>query len=72
MSVMKTYMLVYNGHLPPGFRADCMSHQLDYMGALPLYNASAMFGNTCQIADGLPGTRSVGVFYQHPLLHSYS
>ncbi|KAJ7909066.1 hypothetical protein B0H13DRAFT_2494232 [Mycena leptocephala] len=64
MSVMKTYMLVYNGHLPPGFRADCMSHQLDYMGALPLYNASAMFGNTCQIADGLPGTR-----HDVPLVH---
>ncbi|KAJ7107049.1 hypothetical protein C8R44DRAFT_805162 [Mycena epipterygia] len=57
MSVIKTYTLLYDGHLPPGFRADCMAHQLDFFGALPLYNASALFGNTCHIVDGLPGTR---------------
>ncbi|KAJ6543560.1 hypothetical protein DFH09DRAFT_1390735 [Mycena vulgaris] len=57
MVVVKTYALLYDGHLPPGFRADCMAHQLDFMGALPLFNASAFFGNTCYIPDGLPGTR---------------
>ncbi|KAJ7471102.1 hypothetical protein FB451DRAFT_1135398 [Mycena latifolia] len=57
LSVLKTYALLYDGHLPPGFRADCMAHQLDFLGALPLYDASALFGNTCAIADGLPGAR---------------
>ncbi|KAJ7112815.1 hypothetical protein C8R43DRAFT_903486 [Mycena crocata] len=53
ISVLKTYMLLYDGHLPPGFRADCMAHQLDFMGSLPAYNASAFMGNTCQINDGM-------------------
>ncbi|KAJ7727616.1 hypothetical protein B0H16DRAFT_1735093 [Mycena metata] len=57
MSVIKIYMLLYDGHLPAGFRADCMSHHLDFMASLPLYNASALFGNTCHISDGLPGAR---------------
>ncbi|KAJ7471086.1 hypothetical protein FB451DRAFT_1037364 [Mycena latifolia] len=57
MSVMKIYMLLHNGHLPPGFRADCMSHQLDFMGTLPLYNVTSLFGNTCQIQDGAAGVR---------------
>jgi hypothetical protein len=63
MSVMKIYTLLYNGHLPPGFRADCMAHQLDFMAALPLYSATSLFGNTCAIFDGLSGARFV------PLLH---
>ncbi|KAJ7278227.1 hypothetical protein C8J57DRAFT_1060162 [Mycena rebaudengoi] len=63
MSVMKIYTLLYNGHLPPGFRADCMAHQLDFMAALPFYNATSLFGNTCAIFDGLSGARFV------PLLH---
>ncbi|KAJ6611129.1 hypothetical protein B0H10DRAFT_2437663 [Mycena sp. CBHHK59/15] len=57
MSVVKIYMLLYDGHLPPGFRADCMSHQLDFMDTLPIYNATSLFGNTCAINDSLPGTR---------------
>ncbi|KAJ7765924.1 hypothetical protein DFH07DRAFT_938840 [Mycena maculata] len=56
-SVIKTYMLLYDGHLPPGFRADCMANQLNYMGSLPMYNASALFGNTCVIDNGLVGPR---------------
>ncbi|KAJ7503242.1 hypothetical protein B0H11DRAFT_1797858 [Mycena galericulata] len=66
MSVIKTYMLLYDGHLPPGFRADCMSHQLDFLGALPVYNASALFGNTCIINDGLPGPRTVSTNFAAP------
>ncbi|KAJ7680034.1 hypothetical protein B0H17DRAFT_1206183 [Mycena rosella] len=51
MSVIKVYLLLHNNHLPPmpGFRADCMSHQLDFMGTLPLYNATSLFGNTCSL-----------------------
>ncbi|KAJ7623907.1 hypothetical protein DFH06DRAFT_1104662 [Mycena polygramma] len=52
MSVMKVYMLLHSGYLPPGFSADCMSHQLDFMATLPLYNATSLFGNTCAIKDG--------------------
>ncbi|KAJ7107059.1 hypothetical protein C8R44DRAFT_805168 [Mycena epipterygia] len=57
MGVIKVYMLLHNGYLPPGFRADCMSHQLDFMGTLPLYNATSLFGNTCRIQDGAAGAR---------------
>ncbi|KAJ6468665.1 hypothetical protein C8R47DRAFT_1151285 [Mycena vitilis] len=52
MSVMKVYMLLHSGYLPPGFSADCMSYQLDFMATLPLYNATSLFGNTCAIKDG--------------------
>ncbi|KAJ6468663.1 hypothetical protein C8R47DRAFT_989909 [Mycena vitilis] len=57
MSVIKTFMLLYDGHLPPGFQEGCMSHQLEYLSSIPLYNASALFGNTCHIDDGLNGSR---------------
>ncbi|KAJ7189433.1 hypothetical protein GGX14DRAFT_609363 [Mycena pura] len=57
MSVIKTYTLLYDGHLPPGFRADCMAQQLDFMDTLPLYAADALFGNTCAIGDGQLGVR---------------
>jgi hypothetical protein len=59
MSVMKIYMLLHDGHLPPGFRADCMSHQLDFMATLALYEAPSLFGNTCAIKDGAAGVRYV-------------
>ncbi|KAJ6578143.1 hypothetical protein B0H19DRAFT_1253420 [Mycena capillaripes] len=55
MKIKQTYMLLYNGHLPPGFRADCMSHQLDLLGAVPL----RPLRNTCRIVDGVPGTRCI-------------
>jgi hypothetical protein len=57
MSVLKIYMLLHNGHLPPGFESACLSHQLDFMGTLPLYNAQNLFGNTCAINDGSFGAR---------------
>ncbi|KAJ7830407.1 hypothetical protein B0H14DRAFT_3872619 [Mycena olivaceomarginata] len=57
MSVLKIYMLLHNGHLPPGFESACLSHQLDFMGTLPLYNAQNLFGNTCAINDGSFGPR---------------
>ncbi|KAJ6578146.1 hypothetical protein B0H19DRAFT_576245 [Mycena capillaripes] len=46
---------------PPGFSADCMSHQLDFMATLPLYNATSLFGNTCAIND-----RALGVRHSKP------
>ncbi|KAJ6611130.1 hypothetical protein B0H10DRAFT_2287657 [Mycena sp. CBHHK59/15] len=52
MSVVKVYMLLHNGYLPPGLTSDCMSHQLDYMGSLSLYNTTSLFGNTCRIENG--------------------
>ncbi|KAK7055955.1 hypothetical protein R3P38DRAFT_2849808 [Favolaschia claudopus] len=55
MSVIKIYMLLHSGNLPPGFQADCMSKQLDFMDSLPLYNANNLFGNTCAIDP--PGAR---------------
>ncbi|KAJ6543563.1 hypothetical protein DFH09DRAFT_37652 [Mycena vulgaris] len=57
LSVIKIYVLLHNGHLPPGFRADCMSHQLDFMNTLDLYTATNLFGNTCNIKDGSVGVR---------------
>jgi hypothetical protein len=63
MSVMKIYMLLHDGHLPPGFRADCMSHQLDFMATLALYDAPSLFGNTCAIKDGAVGVRYVLVIF---------
>ncbi|KAJ7816535.1 hypothetical protein B0H14DRAFT_2844699 [Mycena olivaceomarginata] len=57
MSVLKIYMLLHSGHLPPGFESACLSHQLDFMGTLPLYNAQNLFGNTCAINDGSFGAR---------------
>ncbi|KAJ7107038.1 hypothetical protein C8R44DRAFT_885709 [Mycena epipterygia] len=57
MNIIKTYTLLYDRHLPPGFRTDCMAHQLDFFGTLPLYNALALFGNMCHIVDRLLGMR---------------
>ena len=59
MSVMKVYILLHNGNLPPGFSADCMSHQLDFLETLPEYNVTNLFGNTCHIQDGAVGVRYV-------------
>ncbi|KAJ7765940.1 hypothetical protein DFH07DRAFT_737496 [Mycena maculata] len=68
MSVMKVYMLLHNGNLPPGFQSGCMSNQLNFMSTLPLYNATRLFGNTCHINDALPGVRCVFVFCEGSLI----
>lgn len=57
ISVMKIYMLLHSGSLPPGFTADCLSNQLAFVDALPLYNAVTLFGNTCAILDTSPLAR---------------
>ncbi|KAJ7112832.1 hypothetical protein C8R43DRAFT_1157281, partial [Mycena crocata] len=57
MSVIKIYALLHSGHLPPGFQTECMSHQLNFMAALPIYNATSLFGNTCRLQDGVSGAR---------------
>ncbi|KAJ6543573.1 hypothetical protein DFH09DRAFT_1367915 [Mycena vulgaris] len=57
LSVIKIYALLHDGHLPPGFSADCMSHQLDFMSMLNVYNTTNLFGNTCNIQDGAVGVR---------------
>jgi len=49
VSVLKIYALAHNGQLPPLFDNQCMRNQLAFMDSLPQYNASAMFGNTCDI-----------------------
>ncbi|KAJ6578142.1 hypothetical protein B0H19DRAFT_1253419 [Mycena capillaripes] len=51
--VIKTYMLLYDGQLPTGFTADCMSNQLKFMViGLPLFNPYRLFGNNCDFIDG--------------------
>ncbi|KAJ6543565.1 hypothetical protein DFH09DRAFT_990604 [Mycena vulgaris] len=57
MAVIKIYMLLQNGNLPPGFQSACMQKQLNFMAALPLFNATRLFGNTCAINDGQRGVR---------------
>ncbi|KAJ7503250.1 hypothetical protein B0H11DRAFT_1984703 [Mycena galericulata] len=57
MSVMKVFMLLHNGNLPSGFQSNCMSNQLNFMSTLAVYNATRLFGNTCNIKDGAPGVR---------------
>lgn len=59
MSVVKIYMLLHDGNLPPGLRADCMSNQLDFMATLPVFNTTSLFGNTCNIPDGAQGIQYV-------------
>ncbi|KAJ7107061.1 hypothetical protein C8R44DRAFT_637974 [Mycena epipterygia] len=57
MGVLKIYSLLHNGTLPPGFQSSCMQNQLNFMHTLPLYNATTLFGNTCDIEDGSLGVR---------------
>ncbi|KAF8143460.1 hypothetical protein K438DRAFT_1633609 [Mycena galopus ATCC 62051] len=57
MSVVKLYMQLHSGHLPPGSNGSCMSNQLDFMETLALYNATNLFGNTCAINDSSSGAR---------------
>ncbi|KAJ7909067.1 hypothetical protein B0H13DRAFT_1878086 [Mycena leptocephala] len=46
------------GELPPGFTADCMENQLQFMDVvLPLFRPDLLFGNTCDIVDGGPAAR---------------
>ncbi|KAK0454261.1 uncharacterized protein EV420DRAFT_1695808 [Desarmillaria tabescens] len=47
MSVVKVYSLLNNNTLPPGFTTDCMSNQLAFLDALPLYNMTTLFGDSC-------------------------
>lgn len=74
VSVLKIYSLLANGTLPPGWSADCMSHQLEYMSSLPLYNPTTLFGATCAIEGGDPGARYVSalLFYSLDLSYYYS
>ncbi|KAJ7863359.1 hypothetical protein B0H13DRAFT_2671433 [Mycena leptocephala] len=58
VGVIKTYMVFYGGQLPPGFTADCMENQLQFMDAVvPLFRPDLLFGNTCDIVDGGPAAR---------------
>ncbi|KAJ7082697.1 hypothetical protein B0H15DRAFT_785644 [Mycena belliarum] len=50
MAVIKTYMLLHSGNLPPGFEAACMENQLAFLNALPVFNPLTLFGNTCAIS----------------------
>ncbi|KAJ7584061.1 hypothetical protein C8J56DRAFT_952527 [Mycena floridula] len=47
MSVVKIYMLLNNGQLPPGFEAACMTNQLAVLDGLALYDSGTMLGKTC-------------------------
>jgi hypothetical protein len=55
MSVIKIYEMA-RGELPPGFQAECMENQLDFMDDLPLFDEDTLFGNTCDIPDNGPPT----------------
>ncbi|KAF9456449.1 hypothetical protein BDZ94DRAFT_1204448 [Collybia nuda] len=55
--VMKVYSMTHNNTLPAGFAPDCMSHQLEYMNGLFLFNQNTLFGNTCAIEGSEPGAR---------------
>ncbi|KAJ7471084.1 hypothetical protein FB451DRAFT_1399830 [Mycena latifolia] len=57
MTVIKTYMLLHSGNLPPGFQSACMQNQLRFLSTLSLFNATSLFGNTCAIDDEMPGAR---------------
>lgn len=58
MGVLKIYALANNGQLPPQFDNQCMKNQLAFMDSLPQYNATTMFGNTCdfQATEQVGGT----------------
>ncbi|KAG6887490.1 hypothetical protein C0995_014907 [Termitomyces sp. Mi166 len=49
MTVMKIFSMIHNNSLPSGWSLDCMSHQMQYMNNLLLFNKDDLFGNTCSI-----------------------
>lgn len=49
--------MTHNDGLPEGFTSDCMSHQLEYMNGLAVFNKDTLFGNTCAIEGSDPGAR---------------
>ncbi|KAG6834429.1 hypothetical protein H0H93_009669, partial [Arthromyces matolae] len=57
MTVMKIFSMVYGNSLPTGWTMDCMSHQMQYMSSLPLFNQDTLFGNTCAIVPSDPYSR---------------
>ncbi|KAK0472017.1 hypothetical protein IW261DRAFT_1343946 [Armillaria novae-zelandiae] len=59
VGVMKFYSLAHYGELPSGWEPGCMRNQLAYMDALPLFNRTTLFGNTCSIPGGFSGARCV-------------
>ncbi|KAJ7680051.1 hypothetical protein B0H17DRAFT_943512 [Mycena rosella] len=59
VGVLKTYILLHGGTLPPGFVVDCMANQLAFVDSLALYDPGPLFGNTCHIIDNGPVARFV-------------
>ncbi|TFK34532.1 hypothetical protein BDQ12DRAFT_636225 [Crucibulum laeve] len=51
MTVLQVYLLTHENTMPPGYSADCMSHQLAFMASLPLFNATTLFANTCEVGE---------------------
>ncbi|KAG5352381.1 hypothetical protein C0989_002572 [Termitomyces sp. Mn162] len=54
MTVMKVYSMIHSDSLPTGWSLDCMSHQMQYMSNLPLFNREDLFGGTCAIVPSDP------------------
>lgn len=61
-------MVLYDGQLPPGFTADCMENQLQFMDTVSLFRPDLLFGNTCDIVDGGPAARCVWPEYINPTI----
>ncbi|KAJ6543562.1 hypothetical protein DFH09DRAFT_990594 [Mycena vulgaris] len=57
VGVLKMYILLHDGALPPGFTADCMVNQLAFMDTFALYDPGPLFGNNCDIIDNGPSAR---------------
>ncbi|KAG6873122.1 hypothetical protein C0992_009008 [Termitomyces sp. T32_za158] len=58
MTVMKIFSMIHSDALPTGWSMDCMSHQMQYMSSLPLFNnKDNLFGGTCAIAPSDPFSR---------------
>ncbi|KAJ7112813.1 hypothetical protein C8R43DRAFT_1138729 [Mycena crocata] len=57
VGVVKAYMALHGGSLPPGLIADCMANQLAFMDKLALYDPVTLFGNTCAIKEDWPPAR---------------
>ncbi|KAG6829008.1 hypothetical protein H0H92_005985 [Tricholoma furcatifolium] len=49
MTVMKVYAMIHNNSLPEGWTLSCMSHQMQYMSSLPVFE-NGLFGDTCAIS----------------------
>jgi len=49
IGVLKVYALANGGQLPPNFDNVCMKNQLAFVDSLPQFNATTLFGNTCDI-----------------------